>query len=56
MSQETRDVTVKKEGNLPAELNFIQDACKSHFQKGRITLIFNVIAFSTQQTSLPQPC
>ena len=26
MSQETRDVTVKKEGNLPAELNFIQDA------------------------------
>jgi len=26
MSQATRDVTVKKEGNLPAELNFIQDA------------------------------
>ena len=26
MPQETRDVTVKKEGNLPAELNFIQDA------------------------------
>jgi hypothetical protein len=26
MSQETRDVTVKKEGNLPAEMNFIQDA------------------------------
>ena len=26
MSQEARDVTVKKEGNLPAELNFIEDA------------------------------
>ena len=26
MSQETRDVTVKKEGNLPAEMNFVQDA------------------------------
>jgi len=26
MSQATRDVTIKKEGNLPAELNFIQDA------------------------------
>ncbi len=26
MSQETSDLTVKKEGNLPAELNFIQDA------------------------------
>ena len=26
MSEETRDVTVKKEGNLPAEMNFVQDA------------------------------
>ncbi len=26
MSEETRDVTLKKEGNLPAELNFVQDA------------------------------
>jgi len=26
MSQETSDLTVKKEGNLPAELNFVQDA------------------------------
>ena len=26
MSQETSDLTVKKEGNLPAEMNFIQDA------------------------------
>ena len=26
MTQETSDVTIKKEGNLPAELNFIQDA------------------------------
>ena len=26
MSQEARDVTTKKEGNLPATLNFIEDA------------------------------
>ena len=26
MTQETSDVTIKKEGNLPAEMNFIQDA------------------------------
>ena len=42
MSQETSDLTVKKEGNLPAELNFIQDAGAGleNIDKGDLALPF----------------
>ena len=42
MSQETSDLTVKKEGNLPAEMNFIQDAGAGleNIDKGDLALPF----------------
>ena len=42
MSQETSDLTVKKEGNLPAELNFVQDAGAGleNIDKGDLALPF----------------
>ena len=42
MSQETRDVTTKKEGNLPATLNFIEDAGAGleHIDKDDLALPF----------------